>query len=230
MTYNHPKIWVAIDCLVFGYDTNESNLKVLLFERRVEPFANEWSLIGDFVNEDENLSDGAARVLKNFTGLTSVFLEQLYAYGNVERDPGGRVVSILYWSLIKLDKLNKEIAGNHGARWFDLDNLPSSVLDHSKMITLGIDKLRQNARNYPIGFELLNVEFTLPQLKSLYDAIYGKNIDDRNFRKKIVSTDLLIKTDKKDKSSSRKGAFLYIFNTEKYHQLRNEGFYLDLNV
>jgi len=230
MTYNHPKIWVAIDCLVFGYDTLENNLKVLLFQRELEPFANDWSLIGGFVNEEEHLSDGAARVLENFTGLKNVFLEQLHAYGNTNRDPGGRVVSILYWSLIKLDKLNREVATNHGARWFDLDELPQPILDHKIMIELGINKLRQNARNYPLGFELLNVEFTLPQLKNLYDAIYGKNIDDRNFRKKIISTDLLIKTEKKDKSSSRKGAFLYIFNTEKYDQLRNEGFYLDLNI
>ena len=125
MTYNHPKILVAIDCLVFGYDTAENDLKVLLFQREVEPFAGEWSLIGGFVNEDENLSDGAERVLEKFTGLKDVFLEQLSTYGKANRDPGGRVVSILYWSLIKLDELHRDIANEHGARWFDLDELPT---------------------------------------------------------------------------------------------------------
>ncbi|HCX22758.1 MAG: DNA mismatch repair protein MutT [Flammeovirgaceae bacterium] len=230
MTYNHPKILVAIDCLVFGYDTAENDLKVLLFQREVEPFAGEWSLIGGFVNEDENLSDGAERVLEKFTGLKDVFLEQLSTYGKANRDPGGRVVSILYWSLIKLDELHRDIANEHGARWFDLDELPKLVLDHEDMVRLGEEKLVQNAKSRPIGFELLPEDFTLPQLKQLYDAIYGKSIDDRNFRKKILSTDLLIKTDKKDKSTSKKGAFVYQFDAEKYNDLRKQGYHLDLNV
>ncbi len=230
MTYNHPKLLVAIDCLVFGYDIKENNLKVLLFQRKVDPFAGSWSLIGDFVNEDENLSDGAKRVLEKFTGLKNVFLEQLATYGKADRDPGGRVVSILYWSLIKLDDLHRDIANEHGAKWFDLNKLPELVLDHQDMITLGARQLIQNAKTRPIGFELLAEEFTLPQLKQLYDAIYGKIIDDRNFRKKILSTDLLIKTEKKDKSTSKKGAFVYRFDAEKYDYLRNQGYHLDLNV
>tara|TARA_Y100001949_G_C15960240_1_gene318900 strand:- start:811 stop:1503 length:693 start_codon:yes stop_codon:yes gene_type:complete len=230
MTYNHPKILVAIDCLVFGYDTTENNLKVLLFQREVEPFAGEWSLIGGFVNEDEDLSDGAERVLEKFTGLKDVFLEQLSTFGKANRDPGGRVVSILYWSLIKLDDLHRDIANEHGAKWFDLDQLPELVVDHSDMLKLGTEQLVHNAKSRPIGFELLPEDFTLPQLKQLYDAIYGKSIDDRNFRKKILSTDLLIKTDKKDKSTSKKGAFVYRFDTEKYNELRKQGYHLDLNV
>lgn len=230
MTYQHPKLLVAIDCLVFGYDTSENNLKVLLFERQVEPFAGGWSLIGGFVNEQENLSGAAERVLEKFTGLKDVFLEQLSTFGQADRDPGGRVVSILYWSLIKLDELHRDIANEHGAQWFDLDDLPALVLDHSDMVRLGAEQLVQNAKLRPIGFELLPEEFTLPQLKQLYDAIYGKQIDDRNFRKKILSTDLLIKTEKKDKSSSKKGAFLYQFDTEKYNYLRKQGYHLDLNV
>ena len=230
MTYNHPKILVAIDCLVFGYDTTENNLKVLLFQREVEPFAGEWSLIGGFVNEDEDLSDGAERVLEKFTGLKDVFLEQLSTFGKANRDPGGRVVSILYWSLIKLDDLHRDIANEHGAKWFDLDQLPKLVVDHSEMLKLGTEQLVHNAKSRPIGFELLPEDFTLPQLKQLYDAIYGKSIDDRNFRKKILSTDLLIKTDKKDKTTSKKGAFVYRFDTEKYNELRKQGYHLDLNV
>ncbi|MEQ8471780.1 MAG: NUDIX domain-containing protein [Marinoscillum sp.] len=223
-------MWVSIDSLVFGYDTVENNLKILLFQRKVEPFAGEWSLIGGLVNENENLSDAAERVLEKFTGLTNVFLEQLTAYGKADRDPGGRVVSVLYWSLVKLDDLHRDIANSHGASWFGLDELPDLVLDHGEMVRLGVSKLVENAKTHPIGFELLPEEFTLPQLKQLYDAIYGKSIDDRNFRKKILSTNLLIKTDKKDKSTSKKGAFVYRFNTEKYEELNEQGYHLDLSV
>lgn len=230
MTYSTQKMWVSIDCLVFGYDINIGNLQVLLFQRQVDPFSGEWSLIGGLVNEDEHLSDAARRVLITFTGLEDVFLEQLATFGKADRDPGGRVVSILYWSLIKLDDLHRDTANAHGARWFGLDELPEVVLDHRDMVSLGIDKLVSNAKTSPLGFELLPEQFTLPQLKQLYDAIYGKHIDDRNFRKKILSTGLLMKQNKKDKSTSKKGAFLYQFDTEKYLELKNNGYHLDLNV
>ena len=230
MTYLHPKIWVAIDCLVFGYDVFESNLKVLLFQRQVEPFAGQWSLIGGFVNEDEDLAEGARRVLAKFTGLKDVFLEELSVFGRAKRDPGGRVVSVLYWSLIKLDELHRDIATEHGARWFDLSQLPELVLDHRQMVNMGMEKLVQYARTRPIGFELLPQEFTLPQLKQLYDALYGRKIDDRNFRKKILSTNLLVKTEKKDKSASKKGAFIYRFDAGKYEHLNQLGYHLDLDV
>lgn len=230
MTYSTQKMWVSIDCLVFGYDVNAGGLKVLLFQRQVEPFAGEWSLIGGLVDEDEHLSDAARRVLIKFTGLEDVFLEQLATYGKANRDPGGRVVSVLYWSLIKLDELHRDIANAHGACWFGLNELPEVVLDHGSMIELGIEKLVSNAKTSPIGFELLPQDFTLPQLKQLYDAIYGKNIDDRNFRKKILSTGLLIKQNKKDKTTSKKGAFLYQFDTEKYTDLKKKGYHLDLSV
>lgn len=230
MTYNHPQIWVSIDSLVFGYDVNDHCLKVLLFQRKIEPFAGSWSLIGGLVEESEDLLDAAKRVLKGFTGLSDVFLEQLKTFGKAKRDPGGRVVSVLYWSLIKLDDLNRDTAIANGARWFGLDELPDIVLDHNEMLSLGRQRLVQKAITHPIGLELLPQEFTLPQLKQLYDAIYQRNIDDRNFRKKILSTDLLIKTTKKDKSTSKKGAFLYQFNTDRYNEHNLKGYYLDLNV
>lgn len=230
MTYNHPKMWVSIDSLVFGYDVNDNLLKVLLFQRKIDPFAGSWSLIGGFVEEEEDLLNAAKRVLKNFTGLSGVFLEQLKTFGKAQRDPGGRVVSVLYWSLIKLDELNRDTANANGAKWFGLDELPDIVLDHSQMLTLGRQRLVQKAITHPIGLELLPEQFTLPQLKQLYDAIYERNIDDRNFRKKILSTDILIKTEKKDKSTSKKGAWLYQFDMDRYHELNLNGYYLDLNV
>ncbi|RED93211.1 NUDIX hydrolase [Marinoscillum furvescens] len=230
MTYSHPKLLVAIDCLVFGYDLSEESLNILAFQRKVEPYAGDWSLIGSFINEGEDMSQAARRVLKQFTGLDDVFLEQLHVYGNADRDPGGHVLSILHWSLIKLDDLHKETAEKHGARWFPIDQMPELVLDHGDMVQLGMQKLVTNAKTRPLGFELLPEEFTLPQLKRLYDAIYGRQLDDRNFRKRMLSTELLEKLDKKDKSTSKKGAFLHKFNKEKYEELAEKGYLLDLDV
>lgn len=221
-------MWVAVDCLVFGYDVAEEQLSVLAFPRKVEPFAGQWSLIGGIVALAEDLKDTAKRVLKTFTGLEDVFLEQLSTYGKAHRDPGGRVVSVLYWSLIRLDDLHKETVNSHGARWFALDELPPLVLDHYDMVTLGARKLRENAISRPLGFELLPGKFTLPQLLKLYEAMYGTTLDDRNFRKKILSTGLLTQLSEKDKSGSRKGAFLYEFNPEKYQELKQKGYRLEL--
>ncbi|UII20983.1 NUDIX hydrolase [Fulvivirga ligni] len=225
--YNADQMWVAIDCLVFGYDVQEEKLKVLLFKRKIEPFAGQWSLIGGLVHYGEDIYSCAERVLKEFTGLENVFLEQLHTYGKAQRDPGGRVISILYWSLIKLDQLFKDIAQAHGAKWFDVDKLPEMILDHPRMVENGKDKLKFQAKNAPLGFELLPENFTMPQLLQLYQAIYGQPLDDRNFRKKILSTKLLVKQDKKDKSGSKKGAFFYQFDKEKYQELRDKGYHIE---
>ncbi len=230
MTYNHEKIWLSIDCLVFGHDVKDENLKLLLFERKVNPFAGSWSLIGGFVNVNEDICHSAERVLKTFTGLEDVFLEQLHTFGKTERDPGGRVVSILYWSLIKLDDIKKDIVNSHGARWFELDKLPNLILDHERMVNLGVSQLKKNAISSPIGFELLPEKFTIPQLLRLYEAIYNRSIDDRNFRKKILSTDILIRLNEKDKTNSKKGAYLYKFNEENYQRLKSEGYHLDIAI
>lgn len=230
MTYQHEQMWVSIDCLVFGYDVQEENIKLLLFQRKVNPFSGEWSLIGGFVNEDEHIQDSAKRVLKKFTGLENVFLEQLTTFGHADRDPGGRVVSILYWSLIKLDSLEKATAESHGAKWFELHQLPNLVMDHMVMVQQGIRQLKLNARTSPIGFELLPEKFTIPQLLKLYESIYDKKIDDRNFRKKILSMDLLDRLEEKDKTNSKKGAFLYQFNQSNYNRLKEQGYHLDFSL
>ena len=229
MIYNkNKKYWVAVDCLVLGYDVDSQSINVLSFKRRVDPFAGQWSLIGGFVDEKEDVDQAAKRVLEKFTGLNDVFLEQIRAYGIASRDPAGRVISILYWSLIKLDDIHKDIVKEHGARWFSIKDLPNMVLDHSDMINFGLDFLVSKAKNTPLGFELLPNKFTLPQLLHFYEAIYGVDLDDRNFRKKILSSELLKRLDEKDMSSSRKGAFLYSFNQEKYKELLSVGYHLDL--
>jgi len=216
------KILVATDCIVFGFD--EGILKLLVFKRRIEPFQGEWSLLGSFVNGDESVTDAARRVLFQFTGLEYIFLKELKVYDDVERDPGARCISIAQYALIRIHDYDKGQVASHGAKWFAIDDLPTLVLDHNRMIRDALDRLRQKTTRKPIGFELLPDKFTIPQLQLLYEAIYQKKLDDRNFRKKLLSFDLLIKLPEKDKTTSRKGAFLYRFDFDKYKKLEESGF------
>lgn len=219
-------IFVAVDSVVFGFDVEEEKLKVLLFRRQIEPMAGQWSLVGSFVRPDESAETAASRILTDFTGLKSVFLEQLKCYSEVHRDSADRVISLAYYSLIQIKKYRKAVVKKHDAAWFDLLSIPDLVLDHREMIGDALRKLQENARHQPLGFNLLSAEFTLPQLIKLYQEIYQKKIDDRNFRKKILSTGLLERLDSKDKSTSKKGAYLYRFNKQKYTQLQTEGYYI----
>ncbi len=228
MNYQNKKLWVAVDCLVFGYDTQSSSISFLAFKRKVDPFSGQWSLIGEMVDEGEDTDESARRVLNKFTGLDDVYLEQLTVFGKAGRDPVGRVVSLLYWSLIKLDEPRIERVHQFGAEWFDFASAPQLVLDHNEMLEFGKTELIKTARNTPIGFELMPEKFTLPQLLKLYESIYNQELDDRNFRKKMLSSGLLKKLEEKDKSTSKKGAFLYKFDRTAYTQLTKDGFHLDL--
>lgn len=216
------KILVATDCIVFGFD--EGILKLLVFRRRIDPFKGEWSLIGSFVYEEESVSDAAHRVLRQFTGLENIFLEELKVYSDVDRDSGARCISIAQYALIRISDYDREQVELHGAKWFTLKDIPDLVLDHNIMIADALERLKQKTTLRPIGFELLPEKFTIPQLQSLYEAIYQTKLDDRNFRKKLLSFNLLIKLDEKDKSTSKKGAFLYRFDYEKYRKLEESGF------
>jgi len=220
------KLLVAVDCIVFGFD--EGQLKLLLFQRPVKPLKGQWSLVGRFINPSENLDDGAKRVLFESTGLQEVFMQQMYCYGGVDRDPGGRVLSIVYIALIRVEEQDVETVENYGAHWFNFEDKPDLILDHEEMVQMALDKLRRKARYRPIGFELLPEKFTLPKLQHLYEAIYQQEFDKRNFRKKILSMGLLEKLPEKDKSGSKKGAFLYRFDKEKYETLLAKGFNFEL--
>ena len=222
-----PKLLTAVDCIVFGYDVAEEELKLLLFKRKVEPLPNRWSLIGAFVKENENLKDSAARVLEDFTGLKDVFLQELRCYGAIDRDPGARVISIAHWSLIKLERQKLNIVDSNGAKWFGIDNIPELVFDHDQMVKDALRRLKNTAQHFPIGRELLPEFFTLPQLLKLYRSIYENEIDDRNFRKKILSTKMLIKQEHKDKTSSKKGAYYFKFDDDKYAELLETGYHID---
>ncbi|MEO9801679.1 MAG: NUDIX domain-containing protein [Reichenbachiella sp.] len=217
-------ILVAVDNVIFGFDVEEEKLKVLLFKRKIEPFAGHWSLIGSFVQPHESAVAASSRILTEFTGLDDVFLEQLHCYSSVERDPEDRVISIAYYSLIQLGNHRKELVEKHHAGWFAIDEIPGLVVDHKQMVGDALSKLQEKARRRPVGFNLLPSKFTLPQLFKLYQEIYRQPIDDRNFRKKILATGLLTKLETKDKTSSKKGAFHYQFNKAKYLKFETEGY------
>ena len=218
---NFDRLLLAVDCIIFGFDGQR--IKSLLIKRGFEPELGKWSLMGGFVQSDESVDEAAQRVLKQLTGLDNIYMEQLQCYGDPERDPGGRVISIAYFALISIDNNNERLLNEHQAEWFSFDKFPPLIFDHEKMVMNAKDRLQQKVANHPIGFALLPPKFTLPQLQSLYEAIYEMPVDKRNFTRKILSLDILQKLNEKEKSSSKKGAFLYVFDQEKYIKLENEG-------
>lgn len=221
------KMYVATDCIIFGFE--DGRLKLLVFKRRVEPLMGEWSLIGSFVKLNEDVDEAAQRVLEEITGLKNIFMEQLKSYGAANRDPGYRCVSIGQYALIRINDYDKELVEKHGAHWYDIDDLPDLVLDHNQMVIDALEKLKQKARYQPLGFELLPEKFTIPQLQQLYEAIYQKELDARNFRKKALSNNVLIKLEEKDKTSSRRGAFLYKFDDKTYQRLIQSGYNFEIS-
>lgn len=218
---SHQKILVAVDCIIFGFDG--SHLKALLIKRGFEPEKGKWSLMGGFVNKDENADKAAGRVLYDLTGMKNIYMEQLHTFSDVERDSAGRVVSIAYFALINIEDYNKTLQAEHEAKWFPLNKIPPLIFDHKNMVLKAKEMLRQKVANHPIGFELLPQKFTLPQLQSLYEAIYESPFDKRNFTKKMLSLGILNKLNEKEKESSRKGAFYYVFDTAKYQKLHSNG-------
>jgi len=224
-----PRHFVAVDCIIFGYDLIEKEIKLLLIKRSFEPSMGKWSLAGGFVEENESLDEAASRILFNLTGLKNVFMEQSFTYGKVDRDPGARVISTSYFALIKLQDIDNRLNSHHGAHWRSISELPGLIFDHAEMVEKALTELQCQLKVKPVGFELLPEKFTLVQLQDLYEALYRKTIDKRNFRKKILSMNLLEKFDEKEKSTSRKGAFYYKFRPEKYMSFRKNGFNFNLD-
>lgn len=184
--------------------------------------------MGGFVNATESIEEAAKRVLIEFTGIDNIFMEQVGAYGELNRDLGERVISVAYCALVNIDEFDTSLAMKYDARWIRITRLPELVFDHNKMVKDTIGILQRKAAVKPIGFNLLGEQFTLPTLQSLYESIYQETIDKRNFRKKLLNMDILEKLEEKDKSSSKKGAFYYRFNKEKYDQLIQQGLHFSL--
>ena len=226
----HRKHLVAVDSLIFGYDIREKEIRLLLIKRSFNPAKGKWSLAGGFVEPEESLDVAACRVLRNLTGLKNIFMKQLHCYGEPDRDPGARVISVAYWALIKIKDIDRKVTDKSGAHWQSMKKLPRLIFDHQEMVERAMKELRQQIKIKPVGFELLPEKFTLVQLLDLYEAIYQRNIDKRNFRKKILSMDILEKLEEKEKETSKRGAYYYRFIKERYKKLIKNGFYFNLDV
>lgn len=223
MSYNyseHENFYVALDCIIFGFD--RENLKLLLIKRDFEPEKGNWSLMGGFLKRKESLDQAANRILSKLTGLKDIYLEQLKGFGEVDRDPVDRTISIAYYALINIQDHDENLLSKYSAQWFPVDNLPDLIFDHNEMVEVAKARLRHKASNQSVGFELLPEMFTLPELQQLYEAIYETRLDKRNFRRRIMSMDVLEKTNKKQKKYSKRGAYLYKFDEEKYSEKINK--------
>ncbi|PXV60195.1 hypothetical protein CLV62_13043 [Dysgonomonas alginatilytica] len=220
------KFYVSVDCLILGFKNDK--LYLLISKRKFEPLKGQDSLMGGFVRAEESLSETVSRVVFEYTGIQDVFMEQVGAYGEIGRDTGERVVSLAYYALIDIQYFDEQLCKVHDARWQELDKVGDLIFDHNQILNDTIEILRNKAATKPLGFNLLPEKFTLPQLQSLYEAIYQTPLDKRNFRKKILEMDILEKQEDKDKSSSKRGAFYYKFNKEKYDLLLQKGYFFSL--
>src|SRR5262245_1329467 len=226
-SYSHPRPALTVDCVVFGFD--EEDLKVLLIERDLEPFAGKWALPGGFVHIDETLEEAARRELAEETGVDKVYLEQLYTFGALERDPRERVVSVAYYALVKLSDHRIQAATDaRSAAWFAVSDTPSLAFDHDRILQAALERLKGKVRYQPIGFELLPPKFTLSQLQHLYQAVLETPLDKRNFRKKILGMGVLEELDEIQQDVAHRAARLYRFDRQKYRDLARQGFHFEL--
>lgn len=226
-SYEYPRAALTVDCVIFGFD--EAALKVLLIQRGINPFKGKWALPGGFVRVEEELDEAARRELEEETGLREVFMEQLYTFGTVDRDPRERVVSVAYYALVKqgVGEL-KASTDADDAQWFAVDELPPLAFDHAKIFKMALLRLRGKLRYEPIGFELLPAKFTLSQLQRLYETVLGVALDKRNFRKKILSFDLLLPLDETFREGAHRPAQLFRFDPARYERLKKRGFLFEV--
>lgn len=208
------RILVAVDCIIFGFDGE--HFKLLLIQRGFEPEVKKWSLMGGFIQPHECTDIAANRILNELTGLEGVYMEQLQVFSEPNRDPIERTICVAYFALIDIHQYETQLNDNYHAEWFLLKDMPNLIFDHKEMVREAQRRLRYKAALHPILFELLPGRFTIPQLQGLYEGIYDIYIDKRNFSRKVLSTNLLIKQSEKDKLNSKKGAYYYILDKEKY--------------
>jgi 8-oxo-dGTP diphosphatase len=226
-TYTYPRAALTVDCVVFGFDGGA--LQVLLIRRGQDPFKNRWALPGGFVRVEETLDDAARRELEEETGLKHVFLEQLYTFGAVDRDPRERVVSVAYYALVKpTDHITAASTDAAEARWFDVSEVPSLAFDHAAILDVALTRLRGKLTYQPIGFELLPPKFTLTHLQRLYESVLGAALDKRNFRKKVLSYALLIPLKETHREGAHRPAQLFRFDPVRYERLKKKGFLFEI--
>jgi 8-oxo-dGTP diphosphatase len=225
--YRYPRPALTVDCAVFGFDDGE--LKVLLIQRALDPFKGSWALPGGFVRLDETLDEAARRELYEEAGLANVFLEQLYTFGAVDRDPRERIVSVAHYALVKLSDHRARAATDAAhAQWFAVSKVPKLAFDHPEILALALTRLKTKVRYQPIGFELLPAGFTLSQLQHLYEAVLETPLDKRNFRKKVLGLDLLLRLKERQMDGRHRPAQLYRFDAQRYEKLKKRGFHFEV--
>lgn len=225
MTRN--KLSFSVDCVIFGYGIE--GLKILLLECSLPQYQGQWSLLGDFVSQDEDIDAAAHRVLNRYTGLENIYLEQVSTFGEPGRHPLGRVVTTAYYSLMKLEEYN----GNQKydgliVKWFPVDDLPVMAFDHKDILDSCVRKMRESLREHPIGFELLPKQFTISQLQTLYEVVLCIDLDERNFRRKLRGLNLLVATGQTQRDVSHRPANLYRFDHAEYQRKLSKGFAFEI--
>jgi 8-oxo-dGTP diphosphatase len=228
-TYEYARPSVTVDCVVFGLDLDAEDLKILLIQRSGKPFAGMWALPGGFVDMGETLEQAAKRELQEETGISRLYLEQLYTFGDPGRDPRDRVITVAYYALVKLtDHTIKADTDASDVAWFGVSDLPRLAFDHAKIVATALNRLKGKVRYQPIGFELLPAKFTLSQLQRMYEVILERSLDKRNFRKKILGMGLLVETSEIQKDVAHRAARLYRFDEERYRRLVQKGFNFEI--
>jgi len=214
----------SVDCVIFGFD--EGELKVLLVERNEPPYEGWIAIPGNLVYDHEDIHEAAARVLYELTGLKNIFLEQFYSFGEIDRHPQGRVITVAYYSIIKssVNGLHPVSGYTRKAFWCPADKIPKLAFDHNQIVERALETLRHKIQYEPVGFELLPEKFTLTQLQHLYEAILEKKVDKRNFRKRILRYGLVSELKQKQKNVSHRAAAYFKFNKRRYADLKKKGF------
>jgi len=217
----------SVDNVIFGFDRDK--LKVLLIRRKNEPYGGYWALPGDLVRPDEDLDEAAFRVLDQLTGVKDVYLEQVHTFGKVDRHPSGRVITIAYYSLVNIKNVNIRAASfADQVAWKEVRSINKLAFDHYEIMETCLKRLRRNVKLRPIGFELLPEKFTLTELQRLYESVLEEYLDKRNFRKKILSMNILNTLHELQTGVAHRPAKLYSFDGAKYKEAKEKGFIFEL--
>lgn len=218
---------LSVDCVLFGY--HENALKVLLIKRGTEPFKGHWALPGDLVYPNEGIEVAARRILYDLTSIDHLYLEQTRVYGQVDRHPIGRVITTGYYSLINCEQCDPKPSNwADGLYWIDVNQIPELAFDHNQILKHALKTLRFRVRHQPVGFELLPEKFTISHLQQLYEALLNESYDKANFRKRILSMNILKSLEENEKDVPHRPGRLYAFDKDRYDQLKSSGFSFEL--